>query len=176
MIDAELLPLSDRRRTLRPLSVRDAEAYAAGTRDPLVQRYAHLPEPEYTPESVKRLARTDVRQGLERGDLAVLSIVDGADTFLGSLVLFDVRTTSAEVGFWLRSEARGAGHGVGSLELAARLVARSGLPHLTARTLARNVSSQRTLERAGFQLASHATGTTPAGEQVPLMHYRRESG
>lgn len=106
-----VLPISDGRRTLRPLCVRDAEDYAAGTRDPQVQTFAHLPEPVYTSESV---------------------------------------------------------------ELAARLAARSGLTELTARTLARNVSSQRTLERAGFHLLSQATGETPAGERVPLMHYRRQ--
>lgn len=175
MIDANLLPISDGRRTLRPLCVRDAEDYAAGTQDPQVQTFAHLPEPVYTSESVERLVHTDVRDGLERGDLAVLGVADVADAFLGSLVMFDVTTTSAEVGFWLRSEARGAGHAAGSLGLAARLAARSGLTELTARTLARNVSSQRTLERAGFHLLTQATGETPAGERVPLMHYRRQT-
>lgn len=173
MIDATLLPISDNSRSLRPLTSNDAHQYVEGTCDPLVQKFGHLPESEYTAESVIRLAREDVPAGLERGDLAVLSIVDSADIFLGSLVMFDATTTSAEVGFWLHPDARGSGHAVGALKLAAVLGARSGLVELTARTLTENVSSQRCLEQAGFQLTAEIVDRTPAGDIVPLAHYRR---
>lgn len=172
MILARHLPVDDGRRALRPLSPADSSAYAAGTRDPLVQQFAHLPESRYTPESVARLAREDVPAGLARGDLAVLSIVDPDDHFLGSLVLFDVRPTTAEVGFWLRPEARGAGHGSGALALAADLAGRCGFTSLTARTADGNAASGRTLARAGFDVVGRATGRTPAGVDVTLVHHR----
>lgn len=173
MIDSELLPLADSHRTLRPLKTVDAQPYAEGTRDPLVQRYGHLPEPEYTPELVARLAQTVVPAGLDRGDLALLSIVDADDAFLGSLVLFDVTSGSGEVGFWIRPDARGGGHARGALHLGLRLAADSGLEELTARTETDNVASQRNLEGAGFQLVDRSVGRTPAQVEVGLLSYRR---
>ncbi|MCR3721337.1 MULTISPECIES: GNAT family N-acetyltransferase [Prauserella salsuginis group] len=174
VIDPALLPVSDHLRALRALAPVDAVRYAEGTRDPLVRQFGHLPESEYTPESVDRLARTVVPSGLARGDLAVLSIVDVTDdTFLGSLVLFDVTATEAEVGFWLHPESRRGGHATGALELAAQLAAGSGLDALTARTLTGNVASQRNLERSGFQFVEQVEDRTPAQELVPLLHYRR---
>ena len=172
MLIPQVLPVSDSLRSLRPLATVDAETYANGTQDPLVQRFGHLPEPEYTPELVERLARTVVPAGLEQGDLAVLSIVDPADRFLGSLVLFDVTSTSGEVGFWVHPDARGEGHAGGALALAARLASQSGLRELTARTETGNTASQRNLERSGFHLVDREVGRTPADEQVELLHYR----
>lgn len=173
MIDSELLPISDGLRTLRALAPEDAVRYAEGTRDPLVKRFGHLPEPEYTPESVDRLARTVAASGLARGDLAILSIVDNADAFLGSLVLFDVTATEAEVGFWLHPDSRGGGHASGGLDLAARLAAGSHLDVLTARTVPGNVASQRGLERSGFQFVEQVEELTPTDEKTTLLRYRR---
>ncbi|MFI9630614.1 GNAT family N-acetyltransferase [Streptomyces sp. NPDC052042] len=173
MIDATLLPISDSLRALRPLSSRDAERYADGTEDPLVQKYGHLPEPEYTPETVARLADDVVPQGIQTGDLAVLSIVDEADTFLGSLVLFGVTDRTAEVGFWLHPDSRGLGHSAAALELAATLAVRSGLSELTARTATSNLSSQRCLERSGFNQTGINVDRTPSGEHIELARYQR---
>ncbi|WP_335941391.1 GNAT family N-acetyltransferase [Streptomyces sp. PTD5-9] len=173
MINATLLPVGDGLRALRPLSSRDAERYADGTRDPLVQQYGHLPEPEYTPETVARLADDVVPRGLQTGDLAVLSIVDEADTFLGSLVLFDITDRTAEVGFWLHPDSRGLGHSAAALELAVGLAVRSGLSELTARTATGNLSSQRCLERSGFNRTGINVGRTPSGGHIELAHYQR---
>lgn len=174
MIDSTLLPITDHTRSLRPLLARDAPAYVEGTEDVLVRRYAHLPEPTYTINSVTALAGTTVPEGLHRGDLAVLSIVGAADdAFIGSLVIFDITHDSAEVGFWLHPAARGHGHAAASLELAATLAARSGLATLTARTAIDNPASQQNLLRAGFTSTGAATGRTPSGEEIELRHYER---
>jgi len=174
MIDPSLLPIGDGVRSLRPLAVQDAERFLAGTQDPLVQQFGHLPERDYTAESVHSLAEHDVPNGLARGDLALLSIVDDTDAFLGSLVFFNTTRTSAEIGFWLHPNARGAGHAVAALELAATLAKQSGLHELTARTVVDNDSSKFTLERGGFQEVARDVDRTPAGEEAPLIHYRRE--
>ena len=175
MLDATTLPITFENTRLRPLSELDADAYAAGTKDEAVRRFGHLPESDYTPESVRRMIRDEVAEGLSSGTLAVLALADAeTDRFVGSLVLFDVSTNSAEVGFWMHPDARGAGHARRGLELASRFARNSGLRTLTARTLLENKASQRCLTNAGFHEVERAIGTTPAGQREELFHYRRD--
>ena len=175
MLDATTLPITFENTRLRPLSELDADAYAAGTKDEAVRRFGHLPESDYTPESVRRMIRDEVAEGLSSGTLAVLSLADAeTDRFVGSLVLFDVSSEAAEVGFWIHPDARGAGHARRGLELASRFARNSGLRTLTARTLLENKASQRCLTNAGFRKVERAVGTTPAGQCEELFHYRRD--
>lgn len=175
MLDATTLPITFEDTRLRPLSELDADAYAAGTKDEAVRRFGHLPEPDYTPESVRRMIRDEVAEGLSSGTLAVLALADAeTDRFVGSLVLFDVSSEAAEVGFWIHPDARGAGHARRGLELASRFARNSGLRTLTARTLLENKASQRCLTNAGFREVERAVGTTPAGQCEELFHYRRD--
>lgn len=174
VLDSAHLPLQDATVRLRPLTAADASAYAEGTTDPLVRANAHLPEPQYTPESVAALAEGAVRDGLWRGDLAVLTIADAAtDQFAGSLVLFDVSEDAVEVGFWLHPGSRGSGIAESALRLAGRFARASGLGALTARTLTDNTAAQRVLDRAGFVESGRGPGTTPSGQEAELVHYRR---
>ena len=175
MLDATTLPITFENTRLRPLSELDADAYAAGTKDEAVRRFGHLPESDYTPESVRRMIRDEVAKGLSSGTLAVLALADAeTDRFVGSLVLFDVSSEAAEVGFWIHPDARGAGHARRGLELASRFARNSGLRTLTARTLLENKASQRCLTNAGFREVERAVGTTPAGQCEELFHYRRD--
>ena len=175
MLDATTLPITFENTRLRPLSELDADAYAAGTKDEAVRRFGHLPESDYTPESVRRMIRDEVAEGLSSGTLAVLALADAeTDRFVGSLVLFDVSSEAAEVGFWIHPDARGAGHARRGLELASRFARNSGLRTLTARTLPENKASQRCLTNAGFREVERAVGTTPAGQCEELFHYRRD--
>lgn len=174
MLDASHLPLQDDTVRLRPLSRADAPAYAEGTTDPEVRARAHLPEPRYTPESVVAMAEGVVVEGLQRGDLAVLTIADAAtDEFAGSLVIFDVTTETGEVGFWLHPDARGNGLTGTALALAAQFAGESGLSLLTARTVVDNIPSQRVLAKAGFEPVHRGTGVAPSGLEVELVHYER---
>ena len=175
MLDATTLPITFENTRLRPFSELDADAYAAGTKDEAVRRFGHLPESDYTPESVRRMIRDEVAEGLSSGTLAVLALADAeTDRFVGSLVLFDVSSEAAEVGFWILPDARGAGHARRGLELASRFARNSGLRTLTARTLLENKASQRCLTNAGFHEVERAVGTTPAGQREELFHYRRD--
>lgn len=175
MMDAITLPITLGNTRLRPLSELDAEAYAAGIRDESVLRFAHLPEPDYTPEPVRRMIREEVAAGLSSGRLAVLALADAeTDRFVGSLVLFDVSSEAAEVGFWIHPDARGAGHARRGSELASRFARNSGLRTLTAHTLPENSASQRCLTIAGFREVERRVGTTPAGHSEELIHYRRD--
>ena len=153
----------------------DARAYAEGTADASVRKYAHLPEPEYTEESVTALINGAIGEGLERGDLAVLAIgAPSTGDFAGSLVLFDVTEESVEVGFWVHPEHRGNGLAKAALCLAATLAQRSGLTRLTARTVPENLASQRVLEQAGFSRGAEVKDVAPSGQAVNLLHYSRE--
>lgn len=157
---------------LRPLEVGDAAAFAEGASDAAVRRHAHLPEPDHTPDSVRAMVEREVRPGLARGDLAVLTIAEAAtDAFAGSLVLFDVEDRAAEVGFWLHPGHRGRQLTSAAVRLASRFAADSGLVRLRARTAPENVASQRVLEGAGFTLRQRAQGTAPSGERVELFSY-----
>ena len=175
MLDATTLPITFENTRLRPLSELDADAYAAGTKDEAVRRFGHLPESDYTPESVRRMIRDEVAEGLSSGTLAVLALVDAeTDRFVGSMALFDVSSEAAEVAFWIHPDARGAGHAHRGLELASRFARNSGLRTLTARTLLENKASQRCLTNAGFREVERAVGTTPAGQCEELFHYQRD--
>src|SRR5699024_544120 len=173
MLDPTLLPITDGVRSLRLLAEDDAERYVSGTKDPLVQQFGHLPESKYSSQDVRHLANTVAPSGIERGDLGLLSIIDESGLFLGSLVLFDCNSTSAEVGFWLHPDARGHGHAIGALDTAAACAKQSKLHELTYRTVAGNDSSKHGLERAGFDEVSRQGERTPAGEETPLIQYQR---
>lgn len=174
MLKASLLPLRDDQVALRAMHPKDASAYAAGTDDPAVREYAHLPEPKYTEDSVLALIDGPIKEGLERGHLAVLTIADPVtDDFTGSLVLFDATSTSIEVGFWVHPDHRGRGLTAAALALASEFARRSGFTTVTARTAVDNVASQRALERSGYVRGESSRGTTPSGESAMLLHYRR---
>lgn len=174
MLDISFLPLSDDRVRLRAMTHADAAAYAQGTEDEAVRTFAHLPAPRYTPGSVIQMIDGVIDEGLTRGDLAVLTIADAAtDRFAGSLVLFDVTEDMAEVGFWLRPEARGAGLAAAALRLASRWAQFSGLSVLTARTATGNVASQHVLAKSGFLPLHRSEGTAPSGALIELVHYER---
>ncbi|MEV0704705.1 hypothetical protein AB0I53_43240 [Saccharopolyspora sp. NPDC050389] len=65
--------LTDTVITVRHLADRDAAAFAAGTTDAAVRRFAHLPTPHYTAETVREQIRGVIADGLRDGNLAVLA-------------------------------------------------------------------------------------------------------
>jgi RimJ/RimL family protein N-acetyltransferase len=175
MLNARFLPLRSDRAVLRTMRPSDASGYASGTADAAVRQFAHLPEPEYTEASVTSLIEGEIREGLERGDLAVLTIADAAtDAFAGSLVLFGVEHGSVEVGFWVHPGHRGKGIASAALALAAQFAGHCGLTRLTARTVPENRASGRVLERSGFTKGEASNGTAPSGQEVSLLHYARD--
>ena len=174
MLDVTTLPIVLGNTCLRTLSELDADAFATGTKDEAVRRFGHLPEPDYTPESVRRMIGEEVAAGLASGKLAVLALADTeTNRFVGSMVLFDANSETAEVGFWIHPDARGKGHARRGLELASRFARNSGLQTLTARTLPENKASQQCLANAGFREAERGVGITPASQHEELFHYRR---
>lgn len=172
MLDVRSLPLRSDRAVLRVMSPDDAGPYAAGAADPAVRKFAHLPEAEYTEASVTTLIEGTIRDGLKRGNLAVLAIAHpDTNAFMGSLVIFDVENDSAEVGFWVHPDHRGRGITTAALALAAEVARRSGLAALTARTLPENRGAQRVLEQSGFTQTDTVREAAPSGQEAVLLRY-----
>lgn len=174
MLDTRFLPLRSNSVALRAMLPNDASAYASGTADVSVREFAHLPEPEYTEESVTELIEGTIREGLHRGDLAVLTIADPTtDAFAGSLVLFGVEGDSVEVGFWVHPNHRGKGLAGAALALAVEFAGRSGFTRIHARTVPANRASQRALEQANFTQGEATHDIAPSGQEVVLVPYLR---
>ncbi|MCB4919383.1 GNAT family N-acetyltransferase [Brucella intermedia] len=171
------LPVSDGAVTIRTMETGDAEAYATGTEDALVKRYAHLPMDHYTPQLVRSLLEGPIADGLRLGNLAVLTIADAnSDVFLGSLVFFDIKPNDeAEVGYWVAPEHRGQKVSGRALALAIETARSLGLKRLHARTVEENPASQRVLLLAGFEQAGEAQPTlTPSGKTEMGVSYVRD--
>lgn len=168
-----LLPRSTDTVSLRELEYGDADRYAEGTTDPDVRRFAHLPEAQYTPRRVRELIDSTLEQGITAGALAVLAIADTrTEQFLGSLVVYDVTPTSAEVGFWLLPDGRGRGAAGAALRLAKGLARDAGLHRLRARTMVDNTASRGVLERAGFTPEGPpSVDTAPSGETATMQDF-----
>src|SRR5690606_9056371 len=172
----KVLPITDRVVTIRAMSDTDAEAYAAGTNDTLVKRFAHLPLDKYTPQIVRDMIRGAIADGLRDGTLAVLTISSAtSDSFLGSLVIFDVKPDDAEVGYWVAPEHRGRKVSGRALTLSMEMARRLGLKRLRARTVQENPASERVLLKAGFEQVGEARPEiVPSGKTEMSVNYLAE--
>ncbi|WP_329481320.1 GNAT family N-acetyltransferase [Kribbella sp. NBC_01484] len=173
MLDA--LPCTEGQIRVRTLEYGDAALFARGSSDESVKRNGHLPLSDYTEDVVREQIDGDIADGLADGSLAVLAIADaGSDEFLGSIVLFNVRADSAEVGFWLAPWGRGRGAARDALSAAARIAAHQGLTFLEARTAPDNQASRRTLLSAGYrQVGEPQTVTAPSGAAFTALTFER---
>lgn len=168
------LPISDGAVTIRTMSIADAEAYANGTDDTLVKRFAHLPLENYTPKIVSNMIEGTIAEGLRDGTLAVLTIADAnSDAFLGSLVFFDITPDDAEVGYWVTPEHRGRRTSIRALTLARDISRALGLKRLRARTVVDNPASTKVLLDAGFeQIGDARSQTVPSGKTEMGVNYQ----
>ncbi len=168
------LPISDGTVTIRTMSIADAEAYATGTDDALVKRFAHLPLENYTPEIVSNMIEGAIAEGLRDGTLAVLTIADAnSDAFLGSLVFFDITPDDAEVGYWVTPEHRGRRISSRALMLARDISRALGLKRLRARTVMDNPASTRVLLDAEFeQIGDARPQIVPSGKSEMGVSYQ----
>ena len=171
-----VLPVSDGIVTIRTMSAEDAEAYAAGTEDALVKRFAHLPLDTYTPQIVRTMIDGVIADGLRDGTLAVLAICDAqSSAFLGSLVFFDITSDDAEIGYWVAPKHRGRRFAVRALTLAVETARALGLRRLRAKTVDDNPPSQKVLLKAGFEQSGGAhPEVLPSGKTRMSVNYLLE--
>ena len=138
------MKLQDDAILLRPFTRDDVPAIVAACQDPEIPRWTSVTSP---------YAESDALRWLESKDEEKLAVVDSASgELLGSIGLFARGEGIAEVGYWVKREARGRGVATRALELMARWIfaADEELGRLDLRADGENRSSQRVAEKAGF--------------------------
>ena len=157
-------PLADGRVRLRPWRYADAEDLVAGWTDPDVARWNAVPD-DTSVEAARRWIggwSERVKTGISL-DLVVVEADSAA--LLGEVGVsqFDSQHGSAELGFWLRPEARGKGYAASAVSLLADwTVSAIGVRLLFTRTDPDNANSAGVLERAGFE----RRGTSAEGHDI----------
>jgi RimJ/RimL family protein N-acetyltransferase len=147
-------PLSDGVVTLRPWQERDVAAIvSACSDDELAWWLDQVPQPYGEGDARTYVAMT--RRGWKDGTHATFAVTDAQSAdVLGSVGLhwLDPDEGVAEVGYWVRREARGRGIATRGTRLAARWALEScATKRLQLRADTRNVASQHVAESAGFR-------------------------
>ncbi|MDX6644311.1 MAG: hypothetical protein QOK40_38, partial [Miltoncostaeaceae bacterium] len=145
-------PLAEAPVRLRAWRSADEAALVASCRDPLIDRYTHVPSPYRASDARAWVAGQGdrLRSGLSL-DLAIADLA--TDELLGAIGMhaFRWQDRRAEVGYWLAPEARGRGVATCALRLLSRwALANLGLARLDLFAEEENVASVRVAERAGF--------------------------
>jgi RimJ/RimL family protein N-acetyltransferase len=148
-------PLSDGVVTLRPWAERDIRAIVTACRDDDIAWWLdQVPQPYGDSNARAYLAMT--RRGWKEGSLSSFAVVDasGEDVPIGSISAhwLDSDQAVAEIGYWVRAEARGRGVATRATILISRwAIDVCGMQRVQLRADARNLASQRVAERAGFE-------------------------
>ncbi len=109
-----------------------------------------IPQPYTEVDARAYLAMS--RRGWSESTQASFAITDAASGEVLGIHWLDLDQRVAEVGYWLRREARGRGVATSAVRLAASwALERCGMERLQLRADDRNVASQRVAERAGFR-------------------------
>ena len=146
-------PLTDGVVLLRPWTDRDVGDIADACQDPEIAKWIDdLPTPYSRADARAYVAAT--RRGWKDGTLWAFAVCDAeSHEVLGSCgVGWQDRAQSvAEIGYWIRAEARARGTATRAVRLAAAWVFEEcGVQRLQLRADALNAPSQRVAERAGF--------------------------
>lgn len=129
----------------------DAPAFVLACNDPAIRDGTELPTP-YDHGHAEHFIDVKVPAGLADGSGVAFSIADADDVACGVVSIFGVRGDgSAQVGFWVAPEARGAGVATAAVVTAARWAFEVlALRRLTWRAVVGNLPSLATACAAGF--------------------------
>jgi len=147
-------PLSDGLLTLRPWQERDVPAIVSACQDEDIAWWLdQVPQPYSEADGRTYVAMT--RRGWKEGSHSIFAITDAVTgEVMGSIGIhwLDPDHGLAEIGYWVRREARGRGVATRATKLAARwALTECGTKRLQLRADSRNVASQRVAESAGFR-------------------------
>jgi len=132
---------------LRSFEESDVPAIVAACQDPEIPRWTSVPSP-YT--------EADALAWLESDEEETFALVDRtSDELLGSIGVRFFDGGVAEVGYWVKSEARGRGVATRALRLVSRwALLERDVRRFQLRAEPGNVASQRVAEKAGFARGS----------------------
>ena len=136
--------LEDEEIVLREPTDDDVPALTEALQDPEIPRWTRVPSP-YTEDDARAwLASTDEERFL---------IVDrGTGELLGGVGLRPDEDGAAEIGYWVKREARGRGVAPRAVRLASEWGLRDfGLARISLMTEPENTASQRVAEKAGYR-------------------------
>jgi RimJ/RimL family protein N-acetyltransferase len=138
--------LSDGVLVLRQWRADDLDALVHAIDDPEIGRWMpKIPHPYSTEAGAAYLARSAGREGR----FAIVSADDG--TLLGGISLVPKQWGRAEIGYWIRADARGRGLATRALVLVSRWGLARGFRRLQLHADVENPSSHRVAEKAGFR-------------------------
>jgi RimJ/RimL family protein N-acetyltransferase len=144
-------PLTGATVMLRPVSADDHAAVYSACQNAEIQRWTSVPSP-YSADAARSYIESS-KQAWREGSTATFSILDdGSSEFLGliDLRLFD--DAVAEVGYWVKAEARGRGVATEAVRLISRwALDQLGMARVQLGTHPENPASARVATKAGFQ-------------------------
>lgn len=135
--------LEDDAVLLRPFEREDVPAIVAACQDAEIPRWTSVPSP---------YSEADALAWLESTEETTFAVVDpSSGELLGSIGVRFLGDGIAEVGYWVKREARGRGAATRALRLVAGWAFEDGnLARFQLRAEPDNVASQRVAEKAGF--------------------------
>ena len=137
------MKLEDEEILLRPFGEDDIPAIAAACQDPEIPRWTGVPSP-YTED--------DARGFLRQVEETAFAITDRrTGELIGAIGVREVDHANAQIGYWVKREARGRGVATRALGLVSRWAFDElGAGRVQLFTEPANVASQRVAEKAGF--------------------------
>jgi ribosomal-protein-alanine N-acetyltransferase len=135
--------LSDGEIVLRPWHLHDLDALVAAIDDPEIGRWMpKIPHPYSAEAGAAYLARMAGREGR-------FAIVRDGE-LVGGISLVPKQWGRAEIGYWIRADARGRGLATRALVLVSRWGLQRGFRRLQLHADVANPASHRVAEKAGF--------------------------
>jgi ribosomal-protein-alanine N-acetyltransferase len=154
---AQVPTLSHGLITLRPLNERDIPEIFESCQDPIIPKFTRVPF-EYTMAHAEFFVREKTPKSIaEKTELAfAIDFGNGADREFAGVISFhsmDLPDLVAELGYWIRSEARGKGIGTTAARLLTNFGFESmGFERVEALVDVENLASKRLLLAAGYSL------------------------
>jgi ribosomal-protein-alanine N-acetyltransferase len=137
--------LSDGEIVLRPWSLDDLDALVRAIDDPEIGRWMpKIPHPYSAEAGAAYLARSAGREGR----FAIVRADGGG--LVGGISLVPKHWGRAEIGYWIRADARGRGLATRALVLISRWGLERGFRRLQLHADVANPASHRVAEKAGF--------------------------
>jgi RimJ/RimL family protein N-acetyltransferase len=143
--------LVDSKLLLRPWAPEDAPEVFDVCQDPLIQEFTTVPVP-YTREISELFVTSRAASYLNRDVIALAGIRNGELVLSVSLHSIHEFDHVGEIGYWVKSTARGEGLAALAVQMITDFAFGIGFRRITAITLPENKASQKTLLKAGFEM------------------------
>ncbi len=138
------MTLADDAIVLRPWTEDDVSVLTEACQDPEIPRWTRVPVP-YTDDDARAFVR-------DAGDDAFAVVDRETGALLGSVGLVARDGSVAEIGYWVKREARGRGIAPRAVRLLSEWGLRErGVARISLMTEPANTASQRVAEKAGYR-------------------------